>query len=103
MGVIAEGLGSVIEFLGSGVGAAVDFFDGLFGGAEESKKEVDELGSSLNTLAGTQDEIGSAPIGIDLNDDQPKPEPKPSPASTGSTVLGISDEVDKEKKEVGSA
>ena len=103
VGVIAEGLGSVIEFLGSGVGAAVDFFDGLFGGAEESKKEVDELGSSLNTLAGTQDEIGSAPIGIDLNDDQPKPEPKPSPASTGSTVLGISDEVDKEKKEVGSA
>lgn len=103
VGVIAEGLGSVIEFLGSGVGAAVDFFDGLFGGAEESKKEVDELGSSLNTLAGTQDEIGSAPIGIDLNDDQPKPEPKPSPASTGSNVLGISDEVDKEKKEVGSA
>lgn len=103
VGVIAEGLGSVIEFLGSGVGATVDFFDGLFGGAEESKKEVDELGSSLNTLAGTQDEIGSAPIGIDLNDDQPKPEPKPSPASTGSNVLGISDEVDKEKKEVGSA
>ena len=103
VGVIAEGLGSVIEFLGSGVGAAVGFFDGLFGGAEESKKEVDELGSSLNTLAGTQDEIGSAPIGIDLNDDQPKPEPKPSPASTGSNVLGISDEVDKEKKEVGSA
>ena len=103
VGVIAEGLGSVIEFLGSGVGAAVDFFDGFFGGAEESKKGVDELGSSLNTLAGTQDEIGSAPIGIDLNDDQPKPEPKPSPTSTGSNVLGISDEVDKEKKEVGSA
>lgn len=47
---IADGLGKVISFVAGGVNKVTGFFDGLFGGADESKQAVEELGSSMEQL-----------------------------------------------------
>jgi hypothetical protein len=50
LGVIAEVLGKVIGWLADGVGKVVGFFSNLFGGAKESKNEVEELNTAVNGL-----------------------------------------------------
>lgn len=57
---IAAGLGEMINFIAGGIGDVVDFFSGFFGGADESKEAVDELGSSMKELG----EIPDAEISI---------------------------------------
>ena len=57
---IAAGLGEMINFIAGGIGDVVDFFSGFFGGADESKEAVDELGSSMKELG----EIPDAEIAI---------------------------------------
>ena len=57
---IADGLGEMINFIAGGIGDVVDFFGGFFGGADESKEAVDELGSSMKELG----EIPDAEISI---------------------------------------
>lgn len=49
--VIGDVLGTVIGWLADGVGAVVNFFSGLFGGAKESKEEVEGLNGAVNGLA----------------------------------------------------
>lgn len=53
---IAAGLGEMINFIAGGIGDVVDFFSGFFGGADESKEAVDELGSSMKELGEIPDE-----------------------------------------------
>ena len=48
--VIGDVLGTVIGWLADGVGAVVNFFGNLFGGAKESKKEVEGLNGAVNDL-----------------------------------------------------
>ena len=68
LGVIADGLGTVIGWLADGAGKVIDFFSGLFGGAKESKKEVAELGDSINGLGAAAEGVKVPEIDI--------PEPK---------------------------
>ena len=49
--VIGDTLGTVIGWLADGVGAVVNFFSGLFGGAKDSKDEITELNGAVNGLA----------------------------------------------------
>lgn len=49
--VIGEALGTVIGWCADGVGAVVNFFSGLFGGAKDSKDEITELNGAVNGLA----------------------------------------------------
>ncbi|OPZ65888.1 MAG: hypothetical protein BWY85_00247 [Firmicutes bacterium ADurb.Bin506] len=49
--VIGDVLGTVIGWLADGIGAVVNFFSGLFGGAKESKEEVEGLNGAVNGLA----------------------------------------------------
>jgi phage-related protein len=48
--VIGDVLGTVIGWLADGVGAVVNFFSGLFGGAKESKDEIEGLNGAVNGL-----------------------------------------------------
>lgn len=50
LGVIADILGKTIGWLADGVGKVVGFFSNLFGGAKESKKEVEGLSGAVNGL-----------------------------------------------------
>lgn len=50
LGIIAEVLGKVIGWLADGVGKVVGFFSNLFGGAKESKNEVEQLNTAVNGL-----------------------------------------------------
>ncbi len=43
-------LGTIIGWLADGVGAVVNFFSGLFGGAKDSKEEVEGLNGAVNGL-----------------------------------------------------
>jgi len=51
--VIGDVLGTVIGWLADGIGAVVNFFSGLFGGAKESKEEVEGLNGAVNDLEET--------------------------------------------------
>ena len=50
LGVIGDVLGTIIGWLADGVGAVVNFFSGLFGGAKDSKEEVEGLNGAVNGL-----------------------------------------------------
>lgn len=50
LGVIGEILGKVIGFLADGVGKVVGFFSSLFGGAKDSKQEIQELSGAVDGL-----------------------------------------------------
>lgn len=86
LGVIADGLGTVIGWLADGAGKVIDFFSGLFGGAKESKKEVAELGDSINGL-------GAAAEGVKVPEiDIPEPKiPDPVLPSLDPIVMGPAD------------
>lgn len=47
---ISEFLGKVIGWLADGVGKVTSFFDGIFGGAKDSKSAVDDLSGAVNGL-----------------------------------------------------
>lgn len=48
--VIGDVLGTIIGWLADGVGAVVNFFSGLFGGAKDSKKEIEGLNGAVTGL-----------------------------------------------------
>lgn len=50
MKIIADVLAKTIGFLADGVGKVVGFFSNLFGGAKESKREVEGLNGAVNGL-----------------------------------------------------
>ena len=52
---IVDILDSLIGWLVDGVGAVIDFFSNLFGGAKDSKEEVEELSGAVNDLGDATD------------------------------------------------
>lgn len=72
LGVIADVLGTVIGWLADGVGAVVNFFSGLFGGAKESESAVNDLSGAVDGL----DEVTSkeTSLAVDTSDYKDKVE-----------------------------
>jgi hypothetical protein len=64
LGVAADFLGKLIDIAAGGIGKAARFFGKLFGGAKESREELEQLGRTVEGLGET---------------DAPEKEPKPAP------------------------
>ena len=64
LGVIAGWVSDIIGFFAGGVGKVADWFAGLFGGAEKSVSEVENLGKSINDLSEAAENVPSPEIVI---------------------------------------
>lgn len=64
LGVIAGWVSDIIGFFAGGVGKVADWFAGLFGGAEKSVSEVENLGKSINSLSEAAENVPSPEIVI---------------------------------------
>lgn len=61
LGFIAEVLGKVIGWLADGVGKVTGFFSKLFGGAKDSKQEVENLSGAMSDLGAAAGDV-EAPV-----------------------------------------
>ena len=59
LGVVAEAIGKLIGWVADGVGAVVDFFGGLFGGAKDAAKGMDDLTTSASNMAASMPSSGA--------------------------------------------
>lgn len=67
LGTIADVLGTVVGWLADGVGAVVNFFSGLFGGAKDSREEIEGLSDAVSGLDEATSEA-SPSIGVDTSE-----------------------------------
>lgn len=88
LGIIGDVLGKVIGFLADGVGKVVGFFSNLFGGAKDSKKEVEDLSGAVKGLDSATSKETS--LAIDTNDY--KKQVEGAAASTSAAVKESSNE-----------
>ena len=54
-------IGTIIGWVADGVGAVVNFFDKLFGGAKEAQGGMEDLAESTNSVASSIPDIGTIP------------------------------------------
>lgn len=52
-------IGTIIGWVADGVGAVVNFFDKLFGGAKEAQGGMEDLAESTNSVASSIPDIGT--------------------------------------------
>ena len=57
--VVADVIGTIIGWVADGVGAVVNFFDKLFGGAKEAQGGMEDLAESTNSVASSIPDIGT--------------------------------------------
>lgn len=57
--VVADVIGTIIGWVADGVGAVVNFFDKLFGGAKEAQGSMEDLAESTNSVASSIPDIGT--------------------------------------------
>ena len=57
--IVADVIGTIIGWVADGVGAVVNFFDNLFGGAKEAQGGMEDLAESTNSVASSIPDIGT--------------------------------------------
>lgn len=57
--IVADVIGAIIGWVANGVGAVVNFFDKLFGGAKQAEGGMEDLAESTNNVASTIPDIGT--------------------------------------------